>query len=157
MDRPGWHPLGLRAALCTANALSPVCRQRPLSVPLLPPTLTNCASRRDQSDNEGGCLPRFPLETFLPPVMRLRRCLDLDYTNAATHQQQPLRHAGQLRLTPLVRATQSCLLTTIHHCYTQLSCSRARSRQRYLPHSSGTIHAKEKRAGKECERAAICL
>ena len=99
MDRRGCHPPGLRAALCTANTLSPVCRQRPLSVPLLPPTPPNCASRRDQRETRR-LPPQFSFGILSPSRGAATQMHALDYANGAIRQHHPLRQVEQLRLTP---------------------------------------------------------
>lgn len=56
MDRPGFHPLELRAAVCTANPLPPVC---PLTFPLRPVPSTHADQVREPSRLKGqlGSLP----------------------------------------------------------------------------------------------------
>ena len=89
MDRLGLHALGL------CFTINSVFR----SAPRIPPTPTNCASRRDQRKTQEAAFLSFSLEPFPPSRQIGRRWIGLDYANVAKHQHQPLRHAVQLRLT----------------------------------------------------------
>ena len=100
MDRPGLHPLELRAASRPKNSLPPVSRLSRRYVPLLPPTPTNCASRRDERTTQRRP-SQFSSRHLSSSRCSRRRWIILDYANAAIRQQQPLRHADQLRSTPI--------------------------------------------------------
>ena len=88
MDRPGLHALGL------CSTVNSVFR----AAPRLPPSPTNCASRRDQGKTQEAASLSFSLEPFPPSRRIVRRWIALDYANGATHQHQPLLQAVQLRI-----------------------------------------------------------